>query len=160
MARFRIALLTALFSILLAAPGALAYNGEVEQQIDVNGPIQLVCPAADRTFTATVVDRDGKPLGGVKVTWSTGEVTTTAANGTTSITVDLTASGSVTATTEGGAVATHAFTCLQGQVGGAIGLPRTDTVLPANSAPSPAWWVYLPFVVLSIGLIRVARRRR
>src|SRR4051812_25524007 len=163
MARFRIALLGALFSAMLIAPAALGYNGEVEQQVDVNGPIQVVCPAQDRTFTATVVDRDGKPLGGVQVTWSTGQVTTTAANGKTSITVDLTASGSVTATTAGGAVGSHAFTCIQGQVGGAIGLPRTDTALPADSAPAPSSWAFFAFVfvvVAGLGFARVTRRRR
>ena len=158
-ARFRVALLSALVSLVLAAPALLAYNGEVDKQVDVKGPGQVVCPA-QATLTATVVDLNGNPLEGVKVTWSTGAVGTTDSHGKTSITINLTASGVVTATAEGGAVGSLAITCLQGDVGGAIGLPRTDTAVPGDSAPTTAWWAFLLAVIAGSGALVLATRRR
>jgi hypothetical protein len=167
MARLRIALLGALFSIVIAAPAALAYNGEVGNQIVVSGGGQFVCPVS-RILTATVVDLDGKPLEGVTVTWSTGAVTTTDAQGHASITVSVTVTGVITASTAE-AVGSVNLTCITEGVGGSIGLPRTDTSLPTGATPGTVSWAYLLFVmsgaglflvVSGTGLARVARRRR
>ena len=160
MARFRIALLGALFAIVLAAPAALAYDSEVGNQVSVSGGGQFVCPTS-RTLTATVVDLQGNPLADVTVTWSTGAVTKTDAQGHTSITLTVTASGVITATTSQ-SVGSVTLTCITGQggVGGSIGLPRTDTALPSDSSPSGAWWALILVAVSGVGLVRVARRSR
>jgi hypothetical protein len=158
MAGFRIALLGALFAIVLAAPAALAYDSEVGNQVSVSGGGQFVCPTS-RTLTATVVDLQGNPLADVTVTWSTGTVTKTDAQGHTSITLTVTATGVITASTSQ-AVGSVTLTCIQGGVGGSIGLPRTDTALPGDSTPSGAWWALLVVVLSGVGLVRVARRSR
>jgi hypothetical protein len=163
----RTALVGGLFLLVLAVPAAVAYNGEVANQVDVSGGGQFLCPAS-RTLTATVVDLDGKPLEGVAVTWSTGTVTTTNAQGQASITVTVTATGVITASTAE-AVGSVTLTCInpQGGVGGSIGLPRTDTAIPTVVSPSLVSWVLL-FGVVAVAIVlvasakgfsRVARRR-
>ena len=154
-AKVRFALVAALVSLALAAPGALAYNGEVDQVADVDGPRQVVCPAAV-SATVTVLDRDAKPLPGIAVTWSTGAVGTTDANGEHTITFQVASSVTVTATTANGAVGSLVITCVQP----GITLPRTDTALRAgSSAPIPSW-VYLLLAVTGSGLLVPAARRR
>jgi hypothetical protein len=159
MDRLRVALPGALLAILLAAPAVLAYDSEVGNQVNVGGGGQFVCPTS-RTLTATVVDLQGNPLAGVTVTWSTGAVTTTNAQGHTSITLNVTASGTITASTKE-AVGSVTLTCItgEGNVGGTIGLPRTDTALPATTTRLGATWALLLVVAFGLGLVRVARRR-
>jgi hypothetical protein len=154
-ARLRIAIVSALVSLALAAPGALAYDGEVGQQVDVAGASQVLCPTPV-SATVTVVDLDGNPLEGVEVTWSTGDVGTTDAAGQDTITVQVTADIVVTATTVGAAVGSLAITCVQE----GITLPRTDTALPADSGAAIPWWAYVLLFVTGPGLLVFAARRR
>jgi hypothetical protein len=163
--RLRVALLSALVSLVLVAPAALAYNSEVDKQVHIQGPGELVCPGKV-TLTATVVDLNGHPLSGVQVTWSTGDIGTTDSQGHNSISVTITATTVVTATAAGGAKASITITCIQGQVGGTVGLPRTDTALPADSGSragsisATPWWLYILGVVVGSGFLILARRRR
>jgi hypothetical protein len=154
-AKVRLALVSALVWLALAAPAALAYNGEVGEQVDVDGPGRVVCPAAV-SATVTVVDLANNPLEGVEVTWSTGATGTTDANGQHTITFQVTSSVTVTATTADGAVGSLVITCVQA----GISLPRTDTALPADSGAPISWWVYLLVVVTGPGLLVLAARRR
>jgi hypothetical protein len=154
-AKLRFALVAALVSLVFAAPGVLAYDGEVGGQVDVEGPGRVVCPAAV-SATVTVVDLDGNPLAGVAVTWSTGATGITNASGQHTITFQVPSSVTVTATTAGGAVGSLVITCVQA----GIPLPRTDTALPADSGAPIPWWVYLLVVVTGPGLFALAARRR
>jgi len=154
-ARIRISLVAALVALAIAAPAAFGYEGEADEQVDVDGPSQVVCPATV-SATVTVVDRDGKPLAGITVTWSTGATGTTDANGNHTITLQVTSTVTVTATTADAAVGSLVITCVQP----GIALPRTETALPGGlGAPIP-WWAYLLLVVTAPGLLILAARRR
>jgi len=153
-ARLRTAFLAALVSLVVAAPAAFAYDGEVGEQVDIEGPGRVVCPAAV-SATVTVVDKEGKPIPGAVVTWSTGATGTTDAKGQHTITLQVASSVTVTATTASGAVGRLLITCVQA----GIALPRTDATLPSDPAPIP-WWAYLLAVVAGPGLLVLAARRR
>lgn len=140
-----------LLSLSIGLP-AFAYDGEVEVQVDVSGPSRAVCPTAV-SATVTVVDRDGNPLVGVPVTWSTGATGTTDASGQHTISVALATSLTVTASAQG-ATGTLVIQCVAGEVLGSVGLPRTSTVPGTASGELPA---LLGFAVLA-GLV-LARRR-
>ncbi len=155
-ARLRVALMGALMALAFAVPAALAYDGEVGEQLDIEGPSQVVCPASAITATVTVVDLAGAPLEGVEVTWSTGDVGTTDAAGQHTITFAVTANVTVTATTADGAVGSLTITCVQQ----GIPLPRTDTSLQAESGLAIPLWVYLLVLVVGPGLLTLAVRRR
>jgi hypothetical protein len=134
MVRLRTALISAAVALVLIVPAAFAYNGEVGAVVDVSGPGQAVCPATGQTYTATVTDTNGNPLEGVTVTWSTGAVGTTDAQGHHSITVDVTTSTTITATVQG-ASGSITVTCIgAGAVGGSISLPRTDSARSSGAA--------------------------
>ena len=155
--RLRVALMGALMALVFAVPTAVAYDGEVGEQVDVDGPGQVVCPASAVTATVTVVDLEGVPLEGVEVTWSTGDVGTTNAAGQHTITFSVTANVVVTATTADGAVGSLTITCVtQG-----IPLPRTDSSMHADSGLVVPGWVYLlVLAVVGPGLVTLAARRR
>jgi len=119
-------------ALLFAVP-SLAYEAEVEVQVDVSGPSRAVCPTAV-SATVTVVDRDGKPLAGIPVTWSTGATGVTDASGQHTVTVNLTGSLTVEATAQG-ATGSLVIQCVEGDVLGSVGLPRTDTA--PDRAPLP-----------------------
>ena len=140
-----------LLSLSFALP-ALAYEGEVEVQVDVAGPARAVCPAAV-SATVTVVDRDGAPMAGVPVTWSNGATGTTDSAGQHSITVNLQASLTVTASAMG-ATGTLVIQCVTGEVLGAVGLPRTSTDPGTQSGEALALLV----IAAATGLL-IARRR-
>ena len=145
----------------LAFP-VLAYEGEVAVQVDVNGPSRAVCPAAV-SATVTVVDGNGSPLAGVQVTWSTGEVGTTNASGQHTITVNLSGDVEVTATASG-AVGRLLIDCITGEVLGSVGaptgggLPRTDTVAPADSGSVGVPLIAVGLLVTLVGLGSLKRR--
>jgi hypothetical protein len=104
-----------------------------------------------------VKDTNGNPLSGVEVSWSTGAKTTTNAQGQTSITVNVTASGTITATVQG-ASGSITVTCVQAGVGGVISLPRTDTVAPGT--PSLMAWLALVAALALIVPAAIRYRRR
>lgn len=126
-------------ALLLALP-VFGYEGEVNVQVDVDGPSRAVCPAAV-SATVTVVDGNGNPQAGVQVTWSTGEIGTTNASGQHTITVNLSGDVEVTAAANG-AVGRLLIDCVTGEVLGSVGapsaggLPRTDTATPTDAAPA------------------------
>lgn len=142
---------------LMAAPVALAYDGEVEVQVGVNGPGRAVCPTAI-TATVTVVDRDGKPLEGVAVVWSNGESGVTDANGMHTTSVDVSESLTVEATASG-ATGTLVIECVQGGVLGAVGLPRTDTV-PERTTTDGTLAAGSALVAAALVCLAIAIRRR
>jgi hypothetical protein len=156
--RSRIALMSAAVALLLLVPSAFAYNGEVGAVVGVEGPESAVCPAAGQTYTATVEDTNGSPLAGVSVSWSTGATTTTNAQGQTSITVTVTGNTTITATANG-AVGSIKVTCVQGGVGGVIGLPRTDTAAPSSTASLTLLAVVAAGLALLVPVGLRARRR-
>ena len=147
----------------LALP-AFAYEGEVGVQVDVNGPSRAVCPAAV-SATVTVVDKNGAPLAGVLVAWSTGETGTTNASGQHTITVSLSGDLEVTAAANG-AVGRLLIDCITGEVLGSVGaptgggLPRTDTAAPAAD-PEPLGMPLIAIGALAavVGAGRMLRRR-
>lgn len=140
-----------LLSLSFALP-ALAYEGEVEVQVDVAGPARAVCPAAV-SATVTVVDRDGTPMAGVPVTWSNGATGTTNAAGQHTITVDLATSLTVSASAMG-ATGTLVIQCVTGEVLGSVGLPRTST------APEPVTGETAALLVIAAAVGLVLARRR
>jgi hypothetical protein len=152
--KLRLALVSALVSLVLVAPGLLAYDGEVAKQVDVSGPRSVVCPTIV-SVTATVVDLNGNPLAGVEVVWSTGAVGTTNASGQHTISVNVTADVTVTATA-GGAVGSLVISCVQQ----GVPLPRTDTALAAEPGAPAAWWAYLLVALVVPGVLVLAARRR
>jgi hypothetical protein len=132
---FRAAIL-AVGALLLLAQGAAAYEGEVDSQIGVDGPTTAVCTETVEV-TARVFDREGNPLAGREVVWSTGEIGTTDANGV--VKLNVVVSGDVTVkATSGESSAQITIVCergaVDGAVGGAVGLPRTSTEAPASTS--------------------------
>ena len=141
-----------LLTLLFALP-TLAYDGEVEVQVDVSGPGRAVCPAA-LSATVTVVDREGNPMAGVPVTWSTGANGTTDANGQHTVTVAVATTVTVTASAQG-ATGTLVIQCVAGEVLGSVGLPRTST---APETSNDGWLLLLAIpTAVAAG---VALRRR
>lgn len=144
----------------LALPVA-AYETEVDVQVDVDGPSRAVCPAA-LSATVTVVDKNGNPMPGVQVVWSTGQTGTTDATGKHTITFNATVDLEVTATALG-ATGRLLIDCVTGEVLGsggspsAGGLPRTDTDVPSNGvAPAGA----IAALLLGATLVGLGLRRR
>ena len=153
--QLRRTLAAAVLLLLCVAPGALAYEGEVDTQVDVDGPSQAVCPTAIEA-TVTVVDRDGNPLEGVEVVWSNGDTGVTNAEGKHTTTVQISASLTVEVTAND-ATGKLVIECITGEVLGETGLPRTDTA-PA-STPAAAWLAVGALGLLgALGLRRLATR--
>jgi Bacterial Ig-like domain (group 1) len=121
----------ALGVLLVLAQAAAAYEGEVDAQIGIKGPTTADCPEPV-AVTARVFDKEGNPLAGQEVVWSTGEVGTTDANGY--VTLHIVVSGDLTVrATTGESSAQITIVCERhGAVAGVKGLPRTDTEAPAG----------------------------
>jgi hypothetical protein len=119
----------ALGVLLVLAQAAAAYEGEVDAQIGIKGPTTADCPERVEV-TARVFDKEGNPLAGQEVVWSTGEVGTTDANGY--VTLKIVVSGDITVrATSGESSAQITIVCeREGAVGGVQGLPRTSTEAP------------------------------
>lgn len=142
--------------LLLVVPVAGAYDGEVDDQVGIEGPTTADCPEPVE-ITARVFDKEGNPLAGREVIWSTGETGTTDADGYVSLT--LVVSGDITVkATSGESSAELTITCERGEVdgavGGAVGLPRTDTEAPASIPAIP-----ILGVLALLGLALTARRK-
>jgi len=126
---FRAAIL-AVGVLLVMVPVVGAYDGEVDDQVGIEGPTTADCPEPVE-ITARVFDKEGNPLADREVVWSTGETGTTDADGYVSLT--LVVSGDVTVkATSGESSAELTITCERGEVEGAVGLPRTDTEAPTS----------------------------
>jgi len=116
--------------LLILAQAAAAYEGEVDAQVGIKGPTTAECPEVVEV-TARVFDKEGNPLAGQEVVWSTGEVGTTDADGY--VTLKVLVSGDITVkATSGDSTAQIAIVCKRdnGAVGGVTGLPRTSTEPP------------------------------
>lgn len=142
--------------LLLVVPVAGAYDGEVDDQVGIEGPTTADCPEPVE-ITARVFDKEGNPLAGREVIWSTGETGTTDADGYVSLT--LVVSGDITVkATSGESSAELTITCERGEVdgavGGAVGLPRTDTEAPASIPAIP-----ILGALALLGLALTARRK-
>ena len=142
--------------LLVMVPVVGAYDGEVDDQVGIEGPTTADCPEPVE-IKARVFDKEGNPLAGREVIWSTGETGTTDADGYVNLT--LVVSGDITVkATSGESSAELTITCERGEVdgavGGAVGLPRTDTEAPASF---PAVPILSALAVL--GLVLTARRK-
>jgi MYXO-CTERM domain-containing protein len=104
-----------------------------------------------------VFDKEGNPLAGQEVIWSTGEVGTTDANGY--VTLKIVVSGDITVRARSGdSSAQITIVCKrEGAVAGAQGLPRTSTEPPT----SPGLAILAALGLLGAALIgrRVLLRR-
>lgn len=141
--------------LLMMVPVVAAYDGEVDDQVGIEGPTTADCPEPVE-ITARVFDKEGNPLAGREVIWSTGETGTTDADGYVSLT--LVVSGDITVkATSGESSAELTITCERGEVdgavGGAVGLPRTDTEAPASVPAIP-----ILGALALLGLALTARR--
>lgn len=141
--------------LLVLVQGAAAYEGEVDSQIGVDGPTTADCTETVEV-TARVFDKEGNPLAGREVVWSTGEVGTTDANGV--VKLNVVVSGDITVkATSGESSAQITIVCergaVDGAVGGAVGLPRTSTEAPAST---PGIVILAALSLLGVAL--VARR--
>ncbi len=150
------AAMLALGVLLVMVPVVGAYDGEVDDQVGIEGPTTADCPEPVE-IRARVFDKEGNPLVGRAVVWSNGETGTTDADGY--VTLTLVVSGDVTVkATSGESSAELTITCergdVDGAVGGAVGLPRTDTEAPASV---PALPILGALAVL--GLALSARRK-
>ena len=142
--------------LLVMVPVAGAYDGEVDDQVGIEGPTTADCPEPVE-ITARVFDKEGNPLAGREVIWSTGETGTTDADGYVSLTIVV--SGDITVkATSGESSAEITITCergdVDGAVGGAVGLPRTDTEAPASIPAIP-----ILGALALLGLALTARRK-
>jgi Bacterial Ig-like domain (group 1) len=149
-------ILLALGVLLVLAQAAAAYEGEVDAQIGIKGPTTANCPEPVEV-TARVFDKEGNPLAGQEVIWSTGEVGTTDANGY--VTLKIVVSGDITVRARSGdSSAQITIVCKrEGAVAGAQGLPRTSTEPPT----SPGLAILAALGLLGAALIgrRVLLRR-
>jgi len=142
--------------LLVMVPVVGAYDGEVDDQVGIEGPTTADCPEPVE-IKARVFDKEGNPLAGREVIWSTGETGTTDADGYVNLT--LVVSGDITVkATSGESSAELTITCERGEVdgavGGAVGLPRTDTEAPASFPAVP-----ILGALAVLGLVLTARRK-
>lgn len=146
---------------LVGATTAFGYAGEVAAAVTVGGPGGTLECGVPVTVTATIVDKDGKPISGQPVDWtfasspsSADEInstpTTTDANGVATTTVTfacVSGNREIRATADG--VAGEAVLGVT-----AVGLPRADTLPDA----APPLDIILAALALLVGGGIVVRR--
>ena len=141
--------------VLIAASTAFGYAGEVAGAVTISGPGGTIKCGVPITITATIVDKNGKPIAGQPVDWTFGSTvssadkinttpTTTDANGVATTTVTL---ACVAGNREIRATADNIS-------GGAVlgltasGLPRTSTV--PDGAPTGTPPIATLFAALAV----------
>lgn len=146
--------------VVLAAPGAVAYNGQVATSVSLGGPAGGAQCSADLPVTVTVLDSAGHAVTNTPVTWDWASTaiagdsildssTTTDSSGASSTAVRLACvPGDRTLEAHAG----DAFGSLVLGVQ-AVGLPRTDT-----SPITMPWATVASLVVAAAGLLLVGRR--
>jgi hypothetical protein len=151
----------ALLLLSVAAPAALAYEGQVAQQITVAGPAgTLVCNTA-LTLTATVLDAGGNPVDLRAVVWSFGAGQVT---GDQIITVTtMTDAAGVTSTTVKLAcvVGNRTIVVTAAPASGQIVLGITATGLPPTSTDpgsTPMWPYALAVLGICVACFMIGRR--
>ena len=118
--------------VLSVVPAVTGYDGQVASHVGVSAVCQPPTTSqANATVSATVVDNGGNPVTDVEVVWSVDGVvlakSTTDQQGRAYATFGLPV-GDTTVVAKVGELEGRAIVvCPAGAVGGAIGLPRTDT---------------------------------
>ena len=146
--------------VVLAAPGAVAYNGQVATSVSLSGPAGGAQCSTDLPVSVTVLDTAGHAVTDTAVTW--GWASTAVAGDSIVDSTTITDSSGASSTAVRLACVSGDRT-LQAHVGDAfgslvlgvqaVGLPRTDT-----SPVTMPWATIASLVVAAAGLLLVGRR--
>jgi hypothetical protein len=146
--------------VVLVAPGAVGYNGQVATSVSLSGPAGVAECATDLPVSVTVLDTAGRAVTETPVTWGWAS---------TAVAGDSILDSTTTTDGRGSSITAVRLACVPGdrtleaRAGDAFGslvlgvqavaLPRTDT-----SPVTMPWATIASLVVAAAGLLLVGRR--